>query len=181
VAVIISYQALLTSQRTLKVANRAYVVLTDGSLQFSDYGTVTQEGSQGHLIVRKDLSAAIRNAGNTPAEAGTFKPIYRLPEGWSEAPAQWKKRLGPAEIGVIGPQSTVPWHYTDLFELTPEIYHAFRSFPGKRFIYMDAKFDYRDVFGETSTVRWCWVAATNERSTATTACDGAQQLILLKP
>jgi hypothetical protein len=104
VAVFISYKALGTSDKTLKVANRAYVALVGGTMVFSDFGTVVNEDkgiSTGYLVVRLDLSASIQNAGNSPAEAGTFRPKYRLPPGWSEAPAWLKKRLSPNSIGVI--------------------------------------------------------------------------------
>ena len=180
---VISLQSLWTSERSLKIGNRAYVALLNGRLQFSDYGHVFQKGDNtgGRLIVRMDLSAAIHNAGNSPASPGPFRRKYRLPEGWSEAPDWLKKDLGSASIFIVGPRSTVNWHYTDFFELTPEVYHAFRDLPGQRFIYMDAYFDYDDVFGETSNVRWCWVAATNEKRTATTDCSSARQLLLSSP
>jgi hypothetical protein len=175
-AMIISLHSLWISERSLKVGNRAYLALLNGGLQFSNHGVVFKEGdnTRGRLIVRMDLSAAIHNAGNSPASPGPFRRKYRLPEGWSEAPDWLKKNLGGSSIGIVGPRSTVDWRYTDLFELTPEVYRAFRDLPGQYVVYMDAEFDYDDVFGETSTVRWCWAAATNEKGTASTDCVRSQ-------
>jgi hypothetical protein len=79
---------------------------------------------------------------------------------------------------MIGPKSTLRWNYTHLFELTPDTYDAFRNLPRKQFIYMEAEVDFKDVFDETSTIRWCWVAATNERKTRTTDCESALKLVL---
>lgn len=187
VAVIVSILAVHTSERALKIGTRAYVAVLAGNLQFFNYGIVQHEtadnsGGQ-HCIVRMDLSATIQNAGNSPASAVSFKEHYRLPKGWSEAPVWVKQQLGSTSIGIIGPKSTVNWSYTHLFELTPEIYDAFRNSPGQHFgqtffIYMDAEADYKDVFGDTSTVKWCWVAATNERKTETTDCESALKLAL---
>jgi hypothetical protein len=137
VAVFISYRALQTSEKTLKVANRAYVALVTGKLHFADYGTAIQ-GEKGHLIVRMDLTATLQNAGHSPASAGPFERRYRLPDGWGEAPAWLKRRLGPSSVGEIAPRSTITWHYTDLFELTPDKYFAFQNHPGESVIYIDA-------------------------------------------
>lgn len=178
-AFIISVQSLRTSQRSLKIGTRAYVSVLAGDMQFFDYGVVQQSSdNSGHCVVRMDLSATIQNAGNSPASPGSFEAKYRLPKGWSEAPAWDKQNLGSASIGMIGPKSTLKWDYTHLFELTPDTYDAFRNLPGKQFIYMDAEVDFKDVFDETSTVKWCWVAATNEKNTQTTDCQSALKLVL---
>lgn len=174
-AVFISFQALRTS-------NRAWVAVVDGNLQFFNYGIVAHGDNYPdgqHCIVRMDLVTTIQNSGNSPASAGSLKPKYRLPKGWSEAPVWVKQNLGSDVVGIIGAKSTVTWSYTHLFELTPETYDAFRNFPLRQhFVYMDAAFNYKDVFGETSTAKWCWVAATNESKTQTTDCQSALKLVL---
>jgi hypothetical protein len=63
--------ALFVSLQSLKIANL---------VQEKGPNVVT------HCIVRMDMSAAILNAGNSPASVGQFTPRYRLPKGWSEAP-----------------------------------------------------------------------------------------------
>jgi hypothetical protein len=179
-AFVISVESLRTSERSLKIGTRAYVSVLAGDMQFFNYGVVQHDNSGGqHCIVRMDLSAAIQNAGNSPASQGSFKAKYRLPKGWREAPDWVKQNLGSDSIGTIGPKSTLNWSYTHLFELTPEIYDAFRNIPLRQhFIYMDAEVDYQNVFAETSTVKWCWVAATNEKTTQTTDCQSALKLVL---
>jgi hypothetical protein len=63
-------------------------------MQFFNYGVVHHQNGDStdeHCVVRMDLSATIQNAGNSPASPGSFKAKYRLPKGWSEAPA-WVKQ-----------------------------------------------------------------------------------------
>jgi hypothetical protein len=91
-AIYVSVQSLRTSERTSKIANRAYVGLVSGKLQFSNYGIVGGDGPGG-LIVRMDLSARIQNAGNSPAREGRFMAKYKLPPGWGDAPAYLKRNL----------------------------------------------------------------------------------------
>ena len=172
-ALVVSLNSLRTSERSLMIGTRAYVAVLSGELKFFNYGIVGQ-----HCIVRMDLSATFQNAGNSPASSVYFKAKYRLPPGWSEAPAWVKQNLGSPSISSIGPKSTVSWSYTSLFELTPDTYDEFRNWPGQRFIYMDAEVDFKDVFDERSAVRWCWAAATNERKTKTTDCESALKLVL---
>ena len=180
-AIYISYQALNTSERSLKVGSRAYVAVLGGELRFSNFGIVYENnvGIGGHCIVRMELSTTFQNAGSTPASGGTFSAKYRLPKGWSAAPAWVKKNLGSATIGMIGPRATLNWTYTQLFELSPDIYDAFRNRPTqKHLVYVDATLAYKDVFDEKSTIRWCWAAATSESRTATTDCESALRLAL---
>jgi hypothetical protein len=184
IALIVSIMSLRTSDRSLKVANRAYVNVVSGSLLFSDFGYVVQEKGPDagtHLIVRMDLFARLQNAGNSPASVGDFKPRYQLPPGWSEAPSWVKTRLNYNGIGMIAPKSTLNWAYTELFELTPNTYNAFRNFPGRAFVYMHATFNYKDVFNETNEVAWCWAAAGNEKTTSTTDCARTSQMVFAAP
>jgi hypothetical protein len=108
-------------------------------------------------------------------------PKYQLPPGWSEAPAWLKRNLTRESVGTIGPKSTVNWNYTDLFALTSDAYFAFRNNPGERVVTVEAEVDFKDVFDETSTVKWCWAAATNERQTRTTDCGTDLQLVVPPP
>src|ERR1700681_1692128 len=85
--------AVWVSLHSLRIANRAYVALQAGTLQFSNYGIAVQENGSSHCIVRMNLSVTITNAGNSPAYTGYFMPKYRLPPGWSEAPAWLRKNL----------------------------------------------------------------------------------------
>lgn len=180
-AIYVSVQSLRTSERTLKIANRAYVGLVSGKLQFSSFGIVERDRLGGYLIVRMDLSATIQNAGNSPAREGRFMPKYQRPPGWSEAPAWLKRNLARESVGTIGPKSTVNWNYTDLFALTSDAYSAFRNDSGERVVTVEAEVDFKDVFDETSTVKWCWAAATNERQTRTTGCGTDLQLVVPPP
>jgi len=184
VALAVSLLSLKTSDLSLRIANRAYVGVVSGNLHFADFGYAVQDKGPDagtHCIVRMDIFAAIQNAGNSPAVIGGFTPNYRLPKGWSTAPAWIKTKLNNSVIGVVAPKSTINWSYTELFELTPETYYAFRNFPGQAFVYMDASANYKDVFQETTTLKWCWVAAGNERRTTVADCARNRQIVLATP
>lgn len=180
-ALVISVLSLRATHDSVRIANRAYVDVIGGNLRFSDYGYTQQEekpNSGAHCVVRMDITATIQNAGNSPASVGKVAPRYRLPKGWSEPPAWIKTPLANSIVGVVGPKSATNFNYTELFELTPTAYNAFRNFPGLAFVYMDARVDYKDVFNGTTTLKWCWVAAGNERRTVVTDCTHSFRIAL---
>ena len=118
VALVISLQSLRTSERSLKIGQRAYVSISNGALHISE------PGSPWPHELSAEMSVVINNLGNTPARFRRVSFTYVLPEGWQVSPPQRQaKHSNPDELGL---KSKEPWTYIESFDVTDEALRNFR-------------------------------------------------------
>ena len=180
VALFVSLQSLKTSQlgvetseRAMKVGQRAYLTVSKGNFESYEY-TLKRSKSD---FVSVDVTFTINNLGNTPASIKKISFVYALPSGWSDVSAE-NDADSDNLPGDIGPKQQTEWATSHMATLTPSAIAQFRSqvLRLKRHVHfafadkngvgaidagevleVKATVDYLDVFNEHHSMKWCWV------------------------
>jgi len=157
VALSISLQSLQTSQQAMKVGQRAYLSLTDGTFEVLG---LNASGVNDGASVR--YSFTIHNLGNTPA---TILSVAAHCKKISEAPSDsaffrstqrhymFLDYITPAEpLHELGSKSSTAVSKSFALEklLLPMPLEKWQG------LYLRGQVDYLDVFSEPHTVKWCW-------------------------
>jgi hypothetical protein len=159
VALSISLQSLETSQQSMKVGQRAYLSLTDGTFEVLG---VNRSVVNDDASVR--FSFTIHNLGNTPATilgvTAHCKNIERREAIDSSGPLGSRRQyilldyITAAEpLHELGSKSNTAVSKSFTFPklLVPTPLEKWQG------LYLRGQIEYLDVFHELHTVKWCWV------------------------
>jgi hypothetical protein len=163
-------RALLLSEQSMKIGQRAYVVLRNGEFRLSP----VRGGGNGEGSTEYRFTVQVHNLGRTPAslvdmklEYHGGKALYRSNSGTRNPPEQRFTKLIPLS-GQIGPGDYVLHSEREFFSVHrqyAEYAAIYDQIPRNQLVdaeilafglAMRGSLRYKDVFGEGHTTDWCW-------------------------
>jgi hypothetical protein len=158
VATVISALALTTSQKSLKVGQRAYLSATTDVIIESDAGQKNQSNASAHDL-KIVVTVKIRNLGNTPAVFVHGREVVRLPVGWhwpNDYPAQTLTYdLTEPELPPnLGPRDDAVWNRVVSVGVDSTTFDEYRRGESGKLMAFGV-FEFRDVFDESHELNWC--------------------------
>jgi hypothetical protein len=148
------------SEQSMRVGQRAYVVIENGELEARMDPSETPNGDRTKGIV--EFRCQMHNLGNTPARAQMMRILYQLPDGWTvTSPGLFvlgdNKYLDDLGGGIsLGPKAVSTIENGIHVKLTKDALWRYENRKGSNDLRIEGKLYFMTVFNEQNQIRWCW-------------------------